>query len=72
MANNVFVGIIMGSDSDLETMRESVKTLEEFGIGCEVNIISAHRTPQQAHEYASSAEKEALRLLSPPRGEPRI
>lgn len=63
MANNVFVGIIMGSDSDLETMRESVKTLEEFGIGCEVNIISAHRTPQQAHEYASSAEKRGLEVI---------
>src|SRR3989338_2525490 len=63
MANNVFVGIIMGSDSDLETMRETVKMLKEFGIGCEVNIISAHRTPQQAYEYASSAEKRGLEVI---------
>lgn len=63
MANNVLVGIVMGSDSDLETMREAVKMLEEFGIGREVNIISAHRTPQQAHEYASSAEGRGLEVI---------
>lgn len=63
MANNVLVGIVMGSDSDLEIMKESANTLEKFGIGYEVNIISAHRTPQQAHEYASSAEKRCLEVI---------
>ena len=47
MDKKVLVGIVMGSDSDLETMQEASKTLEKFGIGCEVNIISAHRTPPE-------------------------
>ena len=45
MRSKVLVGIVMGSDSDLETMQEAMKTLEKFGIGYEVNIISAHRAP---------------------------
>ena len=63
MTNKILVGIVMGSDSDLETMQEAVKTLEKFGIGHEVNIISAHRTPQRAHEYASSAEDRGLEVI---------
>ncbi len=63
MANKILVGIVMGSDSDLETMQEAVKTLEKFGIGHEVNIISAHRTPGKAHEYASSAEDRGLEVI---------
>ena len=63
MANKILVGIVMGSDSDLETMQETTKTLEKFGIGYEANIISAHRTPQRAHEYASSAEERGLEVI---------
>ncbi|MDO8749370.1 MAG: 5-(carboxyamino)imidazole ribonucleotide mutase [Candidatus Omnitrophota bacterium] len=63
MAHNILVGIVMGSDSDLETMQEATKTLEKFGIGYEMNIISAHRTPQRAHEYASSAEGRGLEVI---------
>jgi 5-(carboxyamino)imidazole ribonucleotide mutase len=63
MSGKILVGIIMGSDSDLETMKESTKTLEKFGITYELNIISAHRTPQKAHEYASSAEKRGLEVI---------
>ena len=63
MADKVLIGIVMGSDSDLETMQEAAKTLEKFGIGYEINIISAHRTPQKAHEYASSAEKRGLEVI---------
>lgn len=63
MADNVLVGIVMGSDSDLETMQEATKALEKFGIGYEINIISAHRTPKKAHEYASSAEKRGLEVI---------
>jgi 5-(carboxyamino)imidazole ribonucleotide mutase len=47
----------------LETMQEAAKTLEKFGINYEVNIISAHRTPQKAHEYASSAERRGLEVI---------
>ena len=63
MSGTILVGIVMGSDSDLETMQETTKTLEKFGIGYEVNIISAHRTPQRAHEYASSAENRGLEVI---------
>lgn len=44
-------------------MQEAAKTLEKFGIGYEVNIISAHRTPQKAHEYASGAESRGLEVI---------
>jgi len=57
------VGIVIGSDSDLEIMKEATKTLEEFGIGYELNIISAHRTPEKAHEYASSAEDRGIEVI---------
>lgn len=63
MTDKALVGIVMGSDSDLETMQETTKILEKFGIGYEVNIISAHRTPQRAHEYAVSAEKRGLEVI---------
>ena len=57
------VGIIMGSDSDLDTMREAAKVCEEFGVGCEVRVLSAHRTPHDAAEYAGSAEARGLRVV---------
>ena len=49
------VAVIMGSDSDLETMRPCVKRLKSFGIPCEVRVISAHRTPAAAEDFASHA-----------------
>ena len=57
------VGIIMGSDSDLDAMREAAKVCEEFGVGCEVRVLSAHRTPHDAAEYAGSAETRGLRVI---------
>jgi phosphoribosylaminoimidazole carboxylase PurE protein len=57
------VGVIMGSDSDLPVMRRCLETLESFGIGYEVRIISAHRTPQIAHEYATTAAARGLKVL---------
>lgn len=63
MSDKPLVGIVMGSDSDLEVMQEAVKTLEKFAIGYEINIISAHRSPQKAHEYARSAEERGLEVI---------
>jgi phosphoribosylaminoimidazole carboxylase PurE protein len=60
---HVQVGIMMGSDSDLPVMMETGKTLEKFGIGWEMEIISAHRTPARAHEYATSAISRGLKIL---------
>lgn len=57
------VGIIMGSDSDWETMYESAALLTKLGIPFEVNVISAHRTPDVAFEYAEDAEKRGLKVI---------
>jgi 5-(carboxyamino)imidazole ribonucleotide mutase len=57
------VGIVLGSDSDLEAMRPCVATLKEFGIPHELRVISAHRTPSAAHEYATTAAGRGLRVL---------
>jgi 5-(carboxyamino)imidazole ribonucleotide mutase len=57
------VGIVMGSDSDLEVMQPCVEALEEFDIGCEVRVLSAHRTPDDALEWARSAADRGLRVL---------
>jgi len=56
------VGIIMGSDSDLPTMRAAAEALRDFGIPCEVTIVSAHRTPQRLEEYARSAADRGLKV----------
>ena len=57
------VGIIMGSDSDLETMMEAVKALDELGVSHEMRVISAHRTPDRMFDYASSAVDRGLRVI---------
>jgi len=53
----------MGSNSDLEVMKEVTKVLDKFEIGYEMNIISAHRTPHMAHEYAVNAEGSGLEVI---------
>jgi 5-(carboxyamino)imidazole ribonucleotide mutase len=60
---SVIVGIIMGSDSDLPVMEKSFDVFREFGIGFEVKILSAHRTPEQHSEYAKSADKRGLKVI---------
>jgi len=62
-ANQPVVGIVMGSDSDFPTMGKCAAQLTAFGIGCEVRVISAHRTPAAAHEYASTAVDRGLKVL---------
>jgi len=57
------VGIIMGSDSDLPVMEDAVKVLKEFGIGYEVKVLSAHRTPNQHAEYSRSAIDRGLKVI---------
>ena len=63
MSEKPLVGVVMGSDSDLEVMQRCVKQLAEFGIACELRVISAHRTPDTAHEYARSAAGRGLKVL---------
>ena len=57
------VGVVMGSDSDLEIMKRCLKQLEHFGIAHEVRVISAHRTPEDAHQYAATAADRGLRVI---------
>ncbi len=65
MAKNVepIVGVVMGSQSDLEIMQRSLDQLKEFGIAWEVRIISAHRTPADAHEYSATARQRGLKVI---------
>jgi 5-(carboxyamino)imidazole ribonucleotide mutase len=65
MANSEqpLVGVIMGSESDWETMRAAHEILTEFGIPHENKIVSAHRTPEWLAEYASSAEARGLKVI---------
>jgi|ERR1700733_10878772 len=57
------VGIVMGSDTDFPVMSEAGKTLGKFGIAYEMEVLSAHRTPARAHEYATTALKRGLKVL---------
>ena len=57
------VGVLLGSDSDLPVMRRCLKTLSEFGVPHEVNVFSAHRTPERTAQYARRAEKRGLKVL---------
>ena len=61
--NNIQVGIIMGSDSDLPIMEDAIKILNEFGIGYEVKVLSAHRTPNQHAEYSRTAVSRGLKVI---------
>jgi phosphoribosylaminoimidazole carboxylase PurE protein len=63
MADAPLVGIVMGSDSDLEVMQRCTKRLDMFGVPYEVRIISAHRSPDVAHEYASTARDRGLKVI---------
>ena len=57
------VGIIMGSESDLPVMQEAIDILEEFEIKIEVDIVSAHRTPEKMMEYGSQAHQRGLKVI---------
>jgi 5-(carboxyamino)imidazole ribonucleotide mutase len=57
------VGVVMGSDSDLKTMRPAAEALAEFGVPCEVRVVSAHRTPQAMLDYGRAAAGRGLRVI---------
>lgn len=54
------VSIVMGSDSDLAIMEQAAEVLEKFGVECEIDIVSAHRTPEKLYEFASNAHKRGI------------
>ncbi len=57
------VGVIMGSRSDWETMRQATDVLEQFGVAFEARVVSAHRTPDLMRDYANSAENRGLEVI---------
>ena len=57
------VSIVMGSDSDLPVMRQAAEMLDHFGIGYEIDIVSAHRTPEKLYEFASGAHKRGIEVI---------
>jgi 5-(carboxyamino)imidazole ribonucleotide mutase len=57
------VGVVMGSDSDLPTVRKCLELLDRFEIPYEASVLSAHRTPERAHEYASTARLRGLQVI---------
>ncbi len=57
------VAVVMGSDSDLATMQSCIDQLKDFGIGAEVRVISAHRTPQIAADFADNAAKNGIKVI---------
>ena len=61
--NQPLVGILLGSKSDWETMQATTKILEEFGVPHEAKVVSAHRSPELAAEYARSAEFRGLEVI---------
>ncbi len=60
---NPLVAIVMGSDSDLEIMREAAKALDEFGIAYEMDIASAHRSPARTTEFARAAARRGIKVI---------
>ena len=63
MADSALVGIVMGSDSDWPKIKAAKAALDEFGVACEVSVMSAHRTPDVVMEYASTAIDRGLKVI---------
>jgi 5-(carboxyamino)imidazole ribonucleotide mutase len=63
MSKQPLVSIVMGSDSDLEVMREAAKALDDFGIAYEMDITSAHRSPARTSEFARQAAGRGIKVI---------
>jgi 5-(carboxyamino)imidazole ribonucleotide mutase len=63
MKKNPVVGIIMGSDSDLEVFSEAAKVLEEFGVSYDMTVGSAHRSPERVQKYSTGARERGVKVL---------
>lgn len=57
------VGIIMGSKSDLDVMKAAAEVMEQFSIGYEIKVVSAHRTPERMFEYAKNARERGIEVI---------
>jgi 5-(carboxyamino)imidazole ribonucleotide mutase len=63
MSDAPVVGLLMGSDSDYEKLQDGLALLRDFGVPYSAHVISAHRTPQQAHDFAASAEEKGYQVI---------
>jgi 5-(carboxyamino)imidazole ribonucleotide mutase len=63
MIEQILVGVIMGSTSDWETMKEATAVLADFGVPYEAEVVSAHRTPGKLADYAASAARRGLEVI---------
>ncbi|MGH9297651.1 MAG: 5-(carboxyamino)imidazole ribonucleotide mutase [Acidimicrobiales bacterium] len=63
MSNDVTVAIVMGSDSDLSTMRQTAQALDEFGVTWEMRVLSAHRTPDDAISYSRALASRGVKVV---------
>src|SRR5688572_3663112 len=61
--STIQVGIIMGSNSDLAVMKAAADILQQFGVSHEIDVVSAHRTPEKMFEYAKSAHTRGLQVI---------
>lgn len=61
--NDVLIGIIMGSQSDLRVMQDAADILKELEVGFELTVVSAHRTPERMYDYAKSAKERGLKVI---------
>jgi 5-(carboxyamino)imidazole ribonucleotide mutase len=60
---NILISIVMGSKSDYETVKETVKILEDFGVEYEKQVVSAHRTPEDMVDYAKNAKARGIQVI---------
>ncbi len=63
MANKPVIGIVMGSNSDWDVMQHAANMLEDFGVACETQVLSAHRMPDDMFAYAESAHQRGLACI---------
>lgn len=63
MEKKLIISIVMGSDSDLPVMKQAAEMLDIFGIGYEIDIVSAHRTPEKLYEFASKAHNKGFVVI---------
>lgn len=61
--NSKIVSIVMGSDSDMPVMKQAAEMLDKFGIGYEIDIVSAHRTPEKLFDFASNAHNRGIDVI---------
>lgn len=57
------IAILMGSKSDFSVVKPAVSVIKSFGVECEVRVISAHRTPEEAHEFSSTAKERGVEVI---------